>query len=105
MEHSPLAGVVKCKLPVEVSCRDGVASLAGLVVTELEVSTVPGDTCGGSKNGVRVEVGSELGWVWVSCTWFGGVGVGSGFGGPPPNASPLDNHVELFRSFRHDCCA
>ena len=49
---------------MEVRCGDGVA-LAGLVVAKLEVSAVPGDRCGGSKDGVRVEVTSELGWVWM----------------------------------------
>ena len=69
-----VVGVVNCKLPVEVGCGDGVAALAGLLVTELEVETVPGDTNGGSKDGVRGVVGGELGWVWVPCSWFGGVG-------------------------------
>ena len=53
--------VVRCELAVEVRCGDGVA-LAGLVVAKLEVSAVPGDRCGGSKDGVRVKSG------------FGGVG-------------------------------
>ena len=65
--------VVGCELAVEVRCGDGVA-LAGLVVAKLEVSAVPGDRCGGSKDGVRVEVTSELGRVWIFWSGFGGVG-------------------------------
>ena len=62
----------RCELAVEVRCGDGVA-LAGLVVAKLGVSAVPGDRCGGS-NDVRVEVTSELGWVWMFWNGFGGVG-------------------------------
>ena len=75
--------------------------LAGLVVAKLEVGAVPGDRCGGSKDGVRWKLQVNWGGVWMFWSGFGGVGERYGFGGPPPNASPLDNHVELFRSFRH----
>lgn len=88
-----VAGVVQCKLPVEVSCGDGVA-LAGLVVAKLEVSAVPREVCGGCKDGVGAEVRNELGWVWMLWCGFGGVGEGLVFADPPPNASPLDK----------DCC-
>ena len=65
--------VVGCELAVEVRCGDGVA-LAGLVVAKPEVRAIPGDRSGGSKDGVRVEVTSELGWVWMFWSGFGGVG-------------------------------
>ena len=51
-----VVGVVNCKLPVEVGCVE-VAADEGLVMTELEVDTVPGDPHGGSEESLPALIG------------------------------------------------
>ena len=48
-----VVGVVNCKLPVEAGCVE-VAADEGLVVTELEVDTVPGDPHQNFRRGCKV---------------------------------------------------